>query len=83
MKSHKKFSEKLELPYKLLSDEDKEVHKLYEVLKKKNMFGKEVIGTERSTFIIDKDGILIKEFRKVKVKGHVEEVLKNLMENFR
>jgi len=75
IKSHNKFKEKLNLPFELLSDPNREIHKSYNVLKPKKMFGKEVIGTVRSTFIIDKEGILIKEFRNVKAKGHGEEVL--------
>jgi len=54
---------------------------LYDVLKEKNMYGKKTIGIERSTFIIDSEGCLVKEFRKVKVDGHVEEVLKYINEN--
>lgn len=75
IKSHIKFSNKLNLNFKLLSDEEKEVHKAYDVWKLKKMYGKEYYGTVRSTFIVDEDGLLIKEYRKVKVKGHVEEVL--------
>lgn len=63
-----------------MSDESKEVLNLYGVLKPKKMFGKEVVGTERSTFIINKEGMLVKEFRKVNLKGHVKEVLDFLIE---
>jgi thioredoxin-dependent peroxiredoxin len=76
--SHNKFIDKFNLPFLLLSDEDKAVCGLYDVIKEKNMYGKKVLGIERSTFIIDEKGILIKEYRKVKAKGHVEEVLKEL-----
>ncbi|MDV4152591.1 thioredoxin-dependent thiol peroxidase [Clostridium sp. AL.422] len=76
--SHNKFIEKFNLPFVLLSDEDKIVCDLYDVIKEKNMYGKKVLGIERSTFIIDEDGTLIAEFRKVKVKGHIEEVLNSL-----
>jgi thioredoxin-dependent peroxiredoxin len=76
--SHNKFIDKFNLPFLLLSDEDKTVCGLYDVIKEKNMYGKKVLGIERSTFIIDEKGILIKEYRKVKAKGHVEEVLKEL-----
>ena len=76
--SHNKFIEKFNLPFLLLSDEEKAVCALYDVIKEKNMYGKKVLGIERSTFIIDESGNLIKEFRKVKVKGHIEEVLDNL-----
>lgn len=80
LKSHKKFIEKNELPFVLLSDEETKINQLYQVWKSKKMYGKEYMGTERSTFIIDKNGILKKEFRKVKVKGHAEEVLESLKE---
>ena len=76
LKSHAKFREKQNLPFLLLSDKDEEVHKLFDVMKLKKMYGKEYMGVERSTFIINKDGELIKEFRNVKAKGHAEEVLK-------
>lgn len=76
LKSHANFREKQNLPFLLLSDKDEEVHKLFDVMKLKKMYGKEYMGVERSTFIIDKDGELIKEFRNVKAKGHAEEVLK-------
>lgn len=76
--SHNKFIEKQNLNYVLLSDEDKVVCSLYDVLKEKNLYGKKTIGIERSTFIIDKDGNLSKIFRKVKVEGHVEEVINHL-----
>ena len=78
LNSHNKFIEKFNLPFILLSDEDKVVCNLYDVIKEKNMYGKKVLGIERSTFIIDENGNLIKEFRKVKVKGHIEEVLNSL-----
>lgn len=81
LKSHDKFIEKHELNYILLSDEEKVVCSLYDVLKEKNMYGKKTIGIERSTFIINTEGCLVKEFRKVKVDGHVEEVLKYINEN--
>ena len=78
LNSHNKFIEKFNLPFILLSDEDKVVCNLYDVIKEKNMYGKKVLGIERSTFILDEEGNLIKEFRKVKVKGHIEEVLNSL-----
>lgn len=78
LNSHNKFIEKFNLPFVLLSDEDKVVCALYDVIKEKNMYGKKVLGIERSTFIIDEEGKLKKEFRKVKVKGHVEDVLNEL-----
>ena len=78
IKSHDKFINKLQLPFLLLADEDKNVCSLYDVIKEKNMYGKKVLGIERSTFIIDENGILLKEFRKVKVKNHVNEVVECL-----
>ncbi|SDK75980.1 AhpC/TSA family protein [Natronincola ferrireducens] len=81
VKSHAKFRDKQNLPYPLLSDEEKNVLKLYGVLKPKKMFGKEVFGTERSTFIINRGGILVKEYRGVKVKGHVDEILAYIKDN--
>lgn len=78
IKSHDKFINKLQLPFLLLADEDKSVCSLYDVIKEKNMYGKKVLGIERSTFIIDENGILLKEFRKVKVKNHVNEVIECL-----
>lgn len=73
--SHEKFSTKLTLPFDLLSDEDGSVCEKYAVLKLKKMYGKEFIGIERSTFLIDAKGTLSQEWRKVKVPGHVDEVL--------
>jgi peroxiredoxin Q/BCP len=81
--SHNKFIEKQDLNYILLSDEDKVVCSLYDVLKEKNMYGKKTIGIERSTFIIDKYGNLSKIFRKVKVDGHVEEVINHISTNLK
>ncbi|MFC7372320.1 thioredoxin-dependent thiol peroxidase [Fictibacillus iocasae] len=71
---HEKFIEKHTLPFLLLADENQEAAKLYDVWKLKKNFGKEYMGIERSTFIIDKEGTLAKEYRKVKVKDHVQEV---------
>lgn len=73
--SHQKFIDKHDLPFHLLADEDHQVAEDYDVWKLKKNFGKEYYGIELSTFIIDKEGNLQKEFRKVKVKGHVEEAL--------
>ena len=78
IQSHEKFIQKYTLPFDLISDEDEKVCQLFDVIKEKNMYGKKYMGIERSTFIIDVNGILIHEWRKVKVKGHVEEVLKTL-----
>lgn len=75
IKSHENFKKKLSLPFDLLSDTDESVCELYGVIKMKNMYGKQVRGIERSTFVIDKDGIIRKEWRGVKVAGHADEVL--------
>lgn len=76
--SHQKFVSKYELPFLLLSDQDKEVSKEYGVWKEKSFLGKKYLGIERSTFIIDEKGKIQAIFRKVKVAGHTEEVLKNI-----
>jgi peroxiredoxin Q/BCP len=73
--SHQKFIKKFSLPFPLLSDEDKTVSAAYGVYKEKSMYGKKFWGIERSTFVIDADGRLKAVFRKVKVDGHVDEVL--------
>ena len=78
--SHDKFITKLSLPFVLLSDPDETVCKLYDVIKEKNMYGKKYMGVERSTFLINKERILVEEFRKVRVKGHIEKVLDKLKE---
>lgn len=75
LKSHENFKNKQALPFDLLSDEDEKLCTLFDVIKEKNMYGKKHIGIERSTFLIDEKGILRKDWRKIKVKGHVEEVL--------
>ena len=76
--SHQKFSKKYNLPFMLLSDENAEVSKAYGVYKEKSMYGKTYLGIERSTFVIDETGRLKGIFRKVKVDGHVEEVMDTL-----
>ncbi|WP_346868700.1 thioredoxin-dependent thiol peroxidase [Clostridium sp. UBA5119] len=81
VKSHERFIEKQELNFLLLADEDKSVCQLYDVIKEKNMYGKKTIGIERSTFIINKDGYIVKDFRKVKVPGHVDAVVNFIKEN--
>lgn len=78
LKSHEKFKEKFKFPFELISDEDEELCQIFQVIKEKNMYGKKVMGIERSTFIIDENGKLEKEWRKVKVEGHVDEVLQYL-----
>lgn len=73
--SHEKFRQKFSFPFELLSDEDEQLCQLFSVIKMKNMYGKQVRGIERSTFLFDEKGILRQEWRKVKVDGHVAEVL--------
>ncbi len=75
LKSHENFKAKLGLPFELLSDGDEALCTLFGVIKMKNMYGKQVRGIERSTFILDADGVLKKEWRGLKVAGHVAEVL--------
>ena len=76
--SHNKFIAKYDLPFILLSDRSEEVCKLYDVLKEKTMCGRTGIGVERSTFIINEEGIITKIYRKVKVAGHIDDVKCNL-----
>lgn len=73
--AHAKFKDKQNFPFELLSDADEKVCRLFDVIKEKNMYGKKVMGIERSTFLIDAAGVLRAEWRKVKVPGHVDEVL--------
>lgn len=75
LKSHAGFREKLGLPFALLSDADEALCKRFEVIKNKTMYGRPVRGIERSTFLIDASGLLRREWRGVKVAGHVDEVL--------
>ncbi len=75
LSSHAKFQAKYELPFELVSDPDEALCHLFDVMKDKNMYGKKVRGIERSTFLIDAAGVLRREWRKVKVDGHVAEVL--------
>lgn len=75
VKAHENFKAKQEFPFELLSDKEETVCNLFDVIKMKNMYGKKVRGIERSTFLIDDKGKLRQEWRKVKVDGHVEEVL--------
>ncbi len=71
----KKFEQKYDLPYTLLSDADKKMANAFGVMKEKNMYGKKVMGIERTTFIIGPDGKIFQVFHKVKAEGHAEEVL--------
>jgi peroxiredoxin Q/BCP len=80
IRSHENFKAKQEFPFDLLSDADEKGCKLFDVIKEKNMYGKKVMGVERSTFLIDEEGVLRKEWRGVKVNGHVDEVLQAVKE---
>jgi peroxiredoxin Q/BCP len=76
--SHAKFAEKYDLAFPLLSDESKDIMKSYGVWKAKSMYGRKYMGIERTTFIIDEQGVITHIFPKVKVEGHTEEILKAL-----
>ena len=78
IKSHKKFKDKYDFSFDLISDESEEICKAFDVIKEKNMYGKKYLGIERSTFLIDEDNILIAEWRKVKAKGHAQIVLDHI-----
>jgi peroxiredoxin Q/BCP len=80
LESHEKFRQQECFPFELLSDQDEKLCRLFAVIKEKNMYGKTVLGIERSTFLIDEAGVLRAEWRKVKVEGHAEEVLKAVKE---
>ncbi|MGZ3768899.1 MAG: peroxiredoxin [Bdellovibrio sp.] len=82
LKSHDKFICKYDFKFDLLSDEEEELCKLFDVIKEKNMYGKKVLGIERSTFVIDEDQKLVGEFRKVKAQGHAAEIL-NYIKNLK
>ncbi len=75
VKLHEKFKSEQSFPFELLSDTDQKICDLFDVIKEKNMYGKKVYGIERSTFLIDENGTLVHEWRKVKVDGHVKDVL--------
>ncbi len=75
LESHEKFKAKHGFPFELISDPEEKLCRLFDVIKEKNMYGRKVMGIERSTFLIDSEGVLRRQWRKVKVKGHVEEVL--------
>ena len=74
VKSHAKFRDKFDLPFRLISDEDKRIHEAYGTWVEKKMYGKTSFGTQRSTYIIDGEGVIKHVFPKVKAKGHAEEV---------
>jgi peroxiredoxin Q/BCP len=75
LKSHESFKAKMEFPFELISDPDEKLCAQFDVVKMKNMYGRQVRGIERSTFLIGPDGTLLREWRKVKVPGHVDDVL--------
>lgn len=75
LKSHENFKDKLGMPFELISDPDETLCTMFDVMKMKNMYGKQVRGVERSTFVIDGAGKVVKEWRGVKVPAHVDEVL--------
>jgi peroxiredoxin Q/BCP len=75
MASHEKFRKKESLPFALLADEDAKLCGLFDVIKEKSLYGRKYVGIERSTFLIDAEGVLRREWRKVKVPGHAQEVL--------
>lgn len=78
LKSHENFKVKQQFPFELISDADEQLCQLFDVIKMKSMYGKTVRGIERSTFVISPEGVLLHEWRKVSVKGHVEEVLNQI-----
>jgi len=78
LKSHKKFKEKYSLPFQLLIDEKGDVCEAYGIINKKSLFGKTFLGIQRSTFLIDEKGIIRAIWRKVKVPGHVEQILNDV-----
>lgn len=78
--SHEKFKQKYQFPFELIADPDETLCQLFNVMVNKNMYGKKVRGIERSTFVIDKHGIIQKIWRKVKVENHVSEVLNTVRE---
>ena len=78
--AQKKFKDKYDLPFTLLADPDKKVVNEFEVVKEKNMYGKKVMGIERTTFLIDPQGRVAHVFPKVKAEGHAEEVLATIKE---
>ena len=80
IKSHENFKSKQDFPFELLSDPDEKVCKAFDVMKLKSMYGREYIGVDRSTFLVNSAGKIIKEWRGVKVKGHALEVLNAVKE---
>jgi peroxiredoxin Q/BCP len=76
LKSHESFKSKIELPFELVADTEEVLCQMFGVIKMKNMYGKQVRGIERSTFLIDEEGVLRHEWRGLKIPGHVADVLK-------
>ncbi len=83
IKSHENFKSKQNFPFELLSDPDEKVCKAFDVMKMKSMYGRQYMGVDRSTFIVNDQGKIIKEWRSVKVKGHVQEVLETVEKLFK
>ena len=83
VRKHCNFRDKNELNFPLLSDGEEKVVNLYGVLKEKSMYGRKYMGIERSTFIIDEEGNLVKEYRKVKAASHVDDLLKDLRDDIK
>ncbi|GAB4170934.1 MAG: peroxiredoxin [Wenzhouxiangellaceae bacterium] len=75
VRSHENFRAKHELPFALIADTEEQLCRLFDVIREKNMYGRKVLGVERSTFLLDRDGRIVREWRKVRVPGHVDEVL--------
>ena len=80
VQSHENFKAKFGFPFDLLSDQDEKLCKQFDVIREKNMYGRKVMSVERSTFLIDPDGVLVREWRKVKAKGHAAKVLDTVKE---
>lgn len=76
--SHKKFKANLKFPFELISDEDEALCKIFDVIREKSLYGRKYLGVDRSTFILDEQGVLRREFRGVKVKGHVDAVIEEI-----
>ncbi len=74
--SHQKFIDKFELPFPLIADTEKNIHEKYDVWKEKNMYGRKYMGTVRTTFVIDEDGVIEDIIKKVKTKEHTEQIIK-------
>ncbi len=80
LRTHENFSRKHDFPFPLIADTDEQLCRQFDVIREKNMYGKKVLGIERSTFLLDPDGRIVREWHKVKVPDHVDEVLKAVTE---